>query len=94
MSYLVQLLGLWFLSMAMIKHFRYSFSFQLTKTVENAFTVVGYLLLIISLYLTCLLTPLPIQLVYWVGYLALNIMLVALLNSFQEARHKRAKKAR
>lgn len=91
MSYILQLLGLWLLSMAMIKHFRYVFSFQLTKKLENALTIAGYLLLITSLYLTCLFTPLSIKLVYWVAYLAFNIMLVAILNSVQEARHKRAK---
>jgi len=94
MSYLLQLLGLWFLSMAMIKHFRYTFSFQLTKTMENIFTISGYIFLMLSLFLTCLLTPLPIKLVYWVGYLAFNIMLVSLLNSFNEARHKRAKQTK
>jgi len=93
-SYIFQLLGLWLLSMAMIKHFRYTFSGQLTKRLENTFTIVGYSLLITSLYLTCLLTPLPLKLVYWVAYLAFNIMLVSLFNSLQEARKKRTKRTR
>lgn len=89
LSFILQLLGLWLLSMAMNKHYRYTFLNALTSILERIFTVLGYSGIIISFYLICLLEPLPLMIVYWIAYLAFNITLVALLNSFQESRYKK-----
>lgn len=86
-SFLIQLVGLWLLSMSINKHFRQAFNRRLTSRLEHSLNTTGWVLLSISLWLICQLTPLPLMLVYWISVLALNITLIALLNSYQE--HKK-----
>ena len=86
-SFFTQLIGLWLLSMSMNKHFRQTFNRRLTSRLEHSLYTTGWILLSISLWLICQLAPLPLMLVYWVSFLALNITAIALLNSYQE--HKK-----
>jgi len=88
-SLLLQLVGLWLLSMAMNKHYRHTFANALTPMLERAFSIIGWGLLSVSFILVLLLSPLPLMIVYWVSCLALNITLVAFFNSYQENRRKR-----
>ena len=89
LSFLLQLLGLWSLSMAMNKHFRCTFSKSLTPKLERVLSILGYVEIGISFSLIGLLEPLSLMIIYWVAYLAFNITLVALLNSFKESRYKK-----
>jgi len=86
-SFFTQLIGLWLISMSMNKHFRQTFNRRLTSRLEHSLNTAGWILLSISLWLICQLTPFPLMLVYWVSFLALNITAIALLNSYQE--HKK-----
>lgn len=86
-SFISQLFALWLLSMSMNKHFRHTFKQRLTPKLERILSMSGWILLIVSLWLICVLTPLPLMLVYWVSFLAFNITLIALINSYQE--HKK-----
>jgi len=48
LSYLLQLLALWLLSMAMTKHYRHSFERSLSVTQEKLFSIGGRLALVAS----------------------------------------------
>ncbi|NRA59621.1 MAG: DUF3325 domain-containing protein [Psychrobium sp.] len=87
LSYLLQLFALWLLSMAMNKHFRHSFKRTLSIRHAQMLSKFGWLLLAASF--ACLVNNelAPLMSVYWLSFLALNILLVALFNSWQ-SRHK------
>ena len=83
LSYLLQLVALWLLSMAMTKHFRHSFKRSLSARQEQGFTIGGWLILIVS-FISLLNGELPaLMSVYWLSFLAFNILLIALFNSWQ-----------
>jgi hypothetical protein len=54
------------------------------------FSLIGWGLLGVSLFLVCQLAPLPLMMVYWVSYLALNITFIAFFNDYQGNRRQRA----
>lgn len=87
-SFLLQLSALWLLSMAMNKHFRHTFSKPLTPKLEKMFRYLGWVILCISLFVICLLDPIPLMMVYWVSYLAFNIMIIAFISSLKENQFK------
>ena len=83
LSYLLQLVALWLLSMAMTKHFRHSFKRSLSARQEQCFSIGGWLTLVIS-FISLLSGEFPALMgVYWVSFLALNILLIALFNSWK-----------
>jgi len=83
LSYVLQLLALWLLSMAMTKHYRHSFKRSLSSRQEKLFSIGGWLALAASFFSLIAGNLATIMSVYWVSFLALNIFVIALFNSWQ-----------
>ncbi|PAJ75328.1 hypothetical protein CJF42_05645 [Pseudoalteromonas sp. NBT06-2] len=86
-SFFMQLIALWFLSMAMSKHFRSVFKRPLEDNKAKAFKVLGWILLLLS-YVIIVNKNTAMSSVYWCSYLALNIFIIALFNTFSTLKQK------
>lgn len=84
-SFILQFIALWCLSMAMTKHFRSVFNTPLTAKKGKRFTVLGWFLLLVSFVIVAYQNTAMMS-VYWVSYLALNIFIVALINAWRSSK--------
>jgi len=79
-SFFMQLVALWCLSMAMNKHHRLVFNKPLTANKEKIFRLIGWLLLLIS-YVVIAYQDTAMMSVYWCSYLSFNTLIVVLINT-------------
>jgi len=80
-SFIIQLIALWLLSMAMSKHFRLVFKKPLEDNKAMIFKILGWLLLIMSFFIISNKSIAMVS-VYWFSYLALNIFIIAACNAW------------
>ena len=84
-SFILQLIALWCLSMAMTKHFRPVFNTTFTAEKGKRFKVLGWFLLFVSFVIVAYQNTAMMS-VYWLSYLALNIFIVALINAWRSSK--------
>jgi len=80
-SYLIQLLAISLLSLSMLKHFRAAFSTSLSHNAAKVLKLIGWLLLILSFNNVIAAQHPGLMSVYWLCFLSLNIIAVALIHS-------------
>ncbi len=83
LSYTLQLIALWLLSMAMNKHFRHSFKRALSSMQAQIISKLGWLILAVSFGSLVNNELAGLMSVYWLCFLGFNILLVTLFNSWR-----------
>jgi len=82
LSIVLQFLGLLCLSLAMNKHAKTFFSSGLNKLQSKVLRLIGWSLILISLnYLLMTNQQVGITMVWWLGYLSLGIVSLAIIHS-------------
>lgn len=78
-SILVQLLAVTMLALAMFKHFKHVFKRVIKPSHSRLLRWLGWLLIGLSYYLAILALAAPMATVYWLSFLPLSILFIAIM---------------